>query len=189
MSLLKDLGSLQLKILEFLAENPNNHRQGIQQKIGYPAEQYASINNAVIALEKMGYIESKEGLSEKKVKIKLYSCTDTGVFYILSRNKFINPTVLTIINAYSNKYQIINFYKELYEKDSKFFSNFYNILVSSLPFFQKGKDEGIYQLLLILSINNEKLDWIVFLKSYFEYFPESKNTLINLRNLLDQLIT
>ena len=35
--LFKELGSLQEKVLFFLAENPENHKQGIQQGINHPA--------------------------------------------------------------------------------------------------------------------------------------------------------
>ena len=189
MSLLKDLGSLQLKILEFLAENPYNHRQAIQQKIGYPAEQYASIHHAVTALEKLGYIESKEGTSEKKVKIKLYSCTEIGVFYVLSRYKNLNPTVLRIFNAYHDKYPQIDFLLRKYQTtDVKFFTTFYSLVVSSLPFFQKGRDEGVNQLILLISAAGDYYEWEKFLKDYLEYFPESRESFNKLRNLLNELL-
>lgn len=189
MSLLKDLGSLQLKILEFLAENPYNHRQAIQQKIGYPPVQYASIHHAVTALEKMGYIESKEGISEKKVKIKLYSCTEIGVFYVLSRYKTLNPTVLRIFEAYHGKYPIIDFFLRKYRTTgAEFFTTFYGLVVPSLPFFQKGRDEGINQLLLLMSATADNLEWEKFLKDYLDYFPGSRKSLQKLRNLLNELL-
>jgi len=189
MSLLKDLGSLQLKILEFLAENPYNHRQAIQQKIGYPAEQYASIHHAVTALEKMGYIESKESLSEKKVKIKLYSCTEIGVFYVLSRNKNLNPTVLRIFEAYHDKYPQIDFLLRKYQTtDVKFFTTYYSLVISSLPFFQKGRNEGINQMMLLLSVMGDDVEWEKFLKDYLEYFPNSRVSLEKLQNLLNEVL-
>ena len=67
----KELGSLQEKVLFFLAENPENHKKAIQQGIGHPDGQYGSVLNAIEPLEKLGYVESKEGLSKKNVKIKI----------------------------------------------------------------------------------------------------------------------
>ena len=55
----KELGCLQEKVLFYLAENPEKHKKGIQQGISHPADQYGSIKNAVDALEKIGFIESK----------------------------------------------------------------------------------------------------------------------------------
>jgi len=57
----KELGSLQEKVLFFLAENPENHKQGIQQGINHPAEQYGSVSKAVDALKNMGLIERAVG--------------------------------------------------------------------------------------------------------------------------------
>ena len=71
----KELGSLQEKALFFLAENPENHKQEIQQGISHPTDQYASIKNAVDMLEKFGYLESKKIASQKNVQIKIYHCT------------------------------------------------------------------------------------------------------------------
>ena len=64
----KELGNLQEKVLFFLAENPENHKQGIQQGINHPTDQYGSVKNAVDILEKFGYLESKITASQKNVK-------------------------------------------------------------------------------------------------------------------------
>ena len=63
MALHRELGSLQEKVLQYIAENPNQHKQGIQKAM--PSKQYGSILHAVNAFEKAEYIEPEEKRSEK----------------------------------------------------------------------------------------------------------------------------
>ena len=46
----------------------------------------ASVLKAINTLEKLGYVESKKIISQKNVEIKIYNCTDLGVFYALVKN-------------------------------------------------------------------------------------------------------
>jgi DNA-binding PadR family transcriptional regulator len=85
-NIFKELGSLQEKVLFSVTENPQNHKQAIQQGIKHSAEQYGSVLKAVDAFEKLGFVESKKTSSQKKVQIKIYSCTDSGIFYALAKN-------------------------------------------------------------------------------------------------------
>jgi len=95
-NLFKELGSLQEKVLFFLAENSENHKQAIQQGTNHPADQYGSISKAVDALDKSGFIRSKTAKSQKKVEIRLYSCTEEGILYSLAKNPSANiPKVLS----------------------------------------------------------------------------------------------
>ena len=100
----RNLGRLQEDVLYFLAENPDNHKQGIQKGIGHPSDQYGSVLHAVDALEKLGLIISKEGKSKKNVSIKFYYCTEEGVFYALARNP--NANILRILDSYKNRYDV-----------------------------------------------------------------------------------
>jgi hypothetical protein len=189
MSLLKDLGPLQLKILEYLAENPENHKQGIQQALQYPAEQYASIHHAVNALEKMEYIKSAEGLSEKKVKIKLYSLTNLGIFFVLTKHKEFDPKVLKILENHRDKYPDVDFLlAKQKEMDPKFFENLYRIAIISLPMaLSKNKDisrQLIFQ--LIDSVDDSETE--EFIKSSLKYFPETRVKLKKLRDILTELL-
>jgi len=190
MSLLKDLGTLQLKVLEYLAENPDNHKQGIQQALGYPAEQYASIHHAVNALEKMGYIKSTEGLSGKKVKIKLYSLTNLGIFYVLTKHSEFDSSVLKILEKHRDNYPDVDFLLAKYkEMDPKFFKNLYRIAIISLPFASSKNRDISRQLIFELVDSVDDSETEEFISSSLKYFPETREKLEKLRDYLNELIS
>jgi hypothetical protein len=80
MALHRELGSLQMQVLDFIAKNPDQHKQSIQK--GISSKDYGSVLNAVNALEKSGFIESIKEPSEKNVPIKLYNCTEKGFQFV-----------------------------------------------------------------------------------------------------------
>jgi DNA-binding PadR family transcriptional regulator len=148
----KELGSLQEKVLFFVAENPEKHKQGIQQDINHPADQYGSVKNAVDKLEELGYIESTTALSKKKVEIKLFWCTESGIFYALTRNP--SADIPKILEANKSKIPFCKAFYQLYTvwgKDN--FVRYLNDTVEYLPMIQKN---GITQTLPYLFIQAVK---------------------------------
>jgi len=111
-NIFKELGSLQQKILFYLAENPEKHKQAIQQEINHPSDQYGSISKAVDSLEKSGFVNSKRGKSQKKVDIKIFRCTDQGVLYSLARNPMCN--IPRVLDSYKNQVEFCKQFQALY---------------------------------------------------------------------------
>jgi len=108
MSILKDLGNLQKKIIFYLAENPKQHKETIQKKLEH--KYYGAVLNAVRRLEKSGFLVSEKARSKKNVKIKLYSCSEKGVFYALIKNEKAN--VLKILENYKD-YRVVKRLREV----------------------------------------------------------------------------
>lgn len=111
-NIFKELGSLQQKALFFLAENPDKHKQAIQQSINHPSDQYGSISNAVDSIEQSGYINSKLAKSQKNVEIKLFRCTDLGVLYALTRNPLCD--IPRVLDSYKDEFEFCKQFRALY---------------------------------------------------------------------------
>jgi DNA-binding PadR family transcriptional regulator len=132
----KNLGTLQEKVLYFLAENPHNHKQAIQKGIEHPDDQYGSVLKAVEALKDSGCIKWKKGKSMKKVSIKFYDCTEEGAFYALARNPRAN--VLKILDAYKDQYDSYKALRNLYDAyGHDLFVKFIRDVDEFLPMVQK----------------------------------------------------
>lgn len=189
MSLLKELGSLQVKILKYLAENPKQHKQNIQNGIGHPSSQYGSISKAVDSLEKMGYIESEKGLSKKQVEISLYSCTEVGAWYALS--KIPNIETLKVLDNYKEKYSAFDFFRKEHDRmPHELFTKYWNVMMQSTPLLEKSGKEAVNQMMyLIMSMLNQFTleESAELIKQTIEYFPESKK-MIDKLDLLQKLI-
>ena len=108
-----NLGSRQEKVLFFIAENPNLDGQAIWQGLGYPIDQTGNVYTTTKKLEKLEYIKSKGGISEKKVKIKLYSCTEKGILYTLTNNPEID--VPKVLANCKDEYKLCNAFRAMYE--------------------------------------------------------------------------
>lgn len=155
---LKELGSLQKKVLFFLAENPDNHKQAIQQGINYPAEQYGSVAKAVTALENSDYIESKEVFSKKGVKIKSYICTELGVFYTLCKNPYAN--FIKVLDSYKNQSETWASFRGLYDVwGNDGFVRFFRDVSDFLPMMKKeGIEKALTFLFLKIAMDAQALD-------------------------------
>lgn len=188
MALHRDLGSLQEKVLDYLAENPNQHKQSIQKAI--PSKQYGSILHAVNALEKAGYVESEDTLSEKNVPMKLYSCTDKGIQYALTKAS--EDSVLKILDAYKKKFSVNEFFLSEYKRlgHDRFFL-FFKIMMKSLPILEKkDKDEAAQQMLFLAMKTQENLspkEQKQMLKEITDQFPEAKKSAKEAKKRLDEL--
>ncbi len=155
---LGELGSLQKKVLFFLAENPDKHKQAIQQGIRYPPEQYGSVLKAANALENSGYIKSIRVVSEKNVEIKTYSCTDTGVFYTLCKNP--DADVVRVLDAHKSRSDVFNSFRSLYDVwGHDTFARFFRNVSDFFPMMQReGIERAVTFLLVKFAMDAESLD-------------------------------
>jgi DNA-binding PadR family transcriptional regulator len=189
--LFKKLGSLQEKVLFFLAENPENHKQGIQQGINHPADQYGSVLKAVDALEKFGFIAAIEGVSQKNLKIKIYSCTESGVFYALTRNASAKP--VEILEAYKNKVSWCKSLRQLYDVwGHDHFMAYFRDVGDILPIIQK---KGVAEAMPYMFFKAVKLTHSIDkktrnknVKEALKLFPENKEMLKEWRKNIDEVL-
>jgi len=186
----KELGSLQEKALFFLAQNPENHKQAIQQGINHPADQYGSISKAVDMLEKLGFIESKEGLSQKNVKIKIYSCTESGVFYALTHSA---DNVVKVLDAYKSRVEFCKGFRQLYDVwGEEHFLTYLKDVGKFLPIVQRdGAEVAMPYLLMLIFQEMKKIDPKNRKKNAkvaMKLFPESKTWLKEWKKNLDELV-
>ena len=75
-------GMLDLLVLRVLARRPM-HGHGISQRLAVLSDEWlqleeGSLYPCLYRMEKRGWIESKEGLSENNRRARFYSLTDTG---------------------------------------------------------------------------------------------------------------
>jgi hypothetical protein len=187
----RELGNLQEKVLFYLAENPEKNKQAIQQGINHPSEQYGSVKNAVDKIEEFGFIQSTEGLSQKKVKIKIYRCADSGVFYALTKNHLAD--VLKILDAYKSRVEFCSSFRKLYDAwGHEHFTLYLRDIAYVLPIIQKdGIELAMPHLLMKILEEIKSIDKKTRKRNAnaaLELFPESKKWLTEWRDNLDELI-
>ena len=187
----KELGSLQEKVVFFLAENPENHKQTIQKGIKHPAEQYGSVKKAVDKLEELGYIKSKKAMSQKKVEIKNYECTELGVFYAFARNP--NANIPKILDGYESRVEFCKSFRALYNvwgHDN--FTMFLRDLGEFLPMVRKhGVELAVPYLLMKILKQMQNIDWKTRKKIVSEalkQFPKNKQMLKDLRKNINEVL-
>jgi len=185
------LGSLQQKSLYFLAENPENHKQAIQQGINHPADQYGSVSKAVDSLEQSGFIISRETMSQKNNKIKLFRCTDEGVLYALARNPSCN--ILKVLDSYKEKMEFCKQFRALYDVwGQKHMTLFLKELGEFLPMVHsKGFDYATPYLVMNFVKLQQTLDPKTKknnVKGAMNQFPKSKKMLKEMKKKIDELL-
>jgi DNA-binding PadR family transcriptional regulator len=186
----KNLGSLQEKVLFFLAENPDNHTQNIQKGIGHPSDQYGSVLKAVRSLERLGYVESQEGTSKKKVSIRIYSCTENGVLYALTRNP--DAHLEKILNAYKKKHPNLHFLRSTYDVyGPETFAILMKDVGQFLPMIEKdGFQKALPFMILktqgqLKELGAEKS--VKFIKELMKHSPTARKSMKEIKNRLDKL--
>lgn len=187
----KELGSLQEKVVFFLAENPHNHKQAIQKGIEHPSEQYGSVLKAVDAVEKLGYIESKKALSQKKVEIKEYRCTELGVFYSLARNR--HADIAKILDSYGDQVEFCKPFRALYNTwGNEHFALFLRNLGEFLPMVQRnGVEQAVPYVLMKMVQLAQTVDPKTRRKNVKEtlkQFPKTKKMLQEWRKNIDEVL-
>jgi DNA-binding PadR family transcriptional regulator len=187
----KELGSLQEKVLFFLAENPENHKQAIQQGIQHPSEQYGSVLKAVDTLEKLEFLESKEIKSQKNVQIKIYNCTELGVFYALTRNSDAN--ILKVLDAYKSRIEFCKSFQALYDVwGHDHFAMFLRDMGEFLPMVQKnGVELAMPYLFLKIAKQMQSLDPKTKKKNVKEalkQYPQTKQMLKEIQKNINELL-
>jgi hypothetical protein len=81
---MEKLSKLESDVLNYVALNPSKNMQQIQRGIDVEDKNYASVNKAVKRLKIEGYLQSKEGKSEKHVPVDFYSLSTFGLGFVLS---------------------------------------------------------------------------------------------------------
>ena len=187
----KELGSLQEKVVFFLAENPENHKQAIQKGIEHPAEQYGSVKKAVDKLEELGFIKSKKTLSQKKVEIKNYECTELGIFYALARNSCAN--ILKILDGYESRVEFCKSFRALFNVwGHDHFARFLRDLSEFLPMVRKnGVELAVPYLLMKITRQMQSLDRKTRKKNVravLKQYPHTKQMLKEWRKNIDEVL-
>lgn len=191
LSYFKELGSLQETVLFFLAENPNMHKQAIQKGIGYPPSQYGNVLKTVNTLEKQKFIKSKKGTSQKKVPIKIYSCTENGVFYALAKNP--EGEIKRIVDNHKKDYPIFTPFLDLYsvwgrERTRRFFEHSFEFI---LIMKKEGQEKALSFLLMKMHIEGQDLDSKTrkkIAKDTLKLFPKTRKTMTEMREILDEIL-
>ncbi len=191
MAELKNLGTLQEKVLFFLAENPDNHTQGIQKGIEHKSEQYGSVLKAVKTLQQLGYVESQKGTSKKKVSINLYSGTEKGVLYALTRNPDANFE--KIFNAYKEKHPDLASLRSAYDTwGHDNFAMFIKDVGIFLPMIEKDGLEKSLPFMFVQTqrelskLGSEKRN--KFLKDLIKHSAIAKKSVKELKKRIDELL-
>lgn len=187
----KDLGTLQEKILFHLAENPNKHSQEIQKGLEYPASQYGNINKTVKTLEKLGYVKSNEGKSQKNVRIKLYSCAENGIFYTLAKNPKAN--IERIVEKYKKDYPLFTPFPILSslwgkERVSRFFENSFEFILMKQ---KEGAEKALSFLLMKVYIEAQDSDpqeRKKIVKEILKHFPKTRQTMKEMKKTINEIL-
>lgn len=188
---LKDIGSLKEKVLLFLAEHPKKNTQAIQKELGYPPDQYPNILKAVKALEKLELVKSESGTSTKNVPMKLYSCSDEGIFYVLVKNP--NANFLRIFDEYENQSVIAKDLKTLYGLwGQETFAGFLRNISEFLPMILKeGVEAAMPYMVMKVYANTHNQDYSKrkkFAAQTMKEFPEVKKFMKEWKKNLDELL-
>jgi DNA-binding PadR family transcriptional regulator len=190
-NIFKELGNLQQKVLFFLAENPDQHKQAIQKGISHPTDQYGSISKAVDSLEELGFIDSKLTKSQKNVEIKLFKCTDEGVLYALSRNPL--GDILKILDSYKEQVEFCKQFRALYDVwGQKQMALFLKDLGEFLPMVHtKGIEYAAPFLLMKFAKQFQTLDPKTKkknVKAAINQFPKTKEMLKEMQDNIKELL-
>lgn len=188
---IKELGTLQEKVLYYLAENPDKCKQAIQKGIDHPADQYASILNAVNALKKLEYVKFNVKPSQKKVPIEFYSLTDLGVFYTLVMTP--NPNYLKILTAYENQNEAWHGLRLFcLDAGQEMFADVFKGVSEFIPIMRKdGMDAAMMQVFLRAHMRARKLKMDVRRKNAkvaMKHYPELKTVMKEWRDNINEIL-
>ena len=190
-NIFKELGSLQQRALYFLAENPEKHKQAIQQGINHPADQYGSVSKAVDSLELSGFIIFRLTRSQKNNEIRLFRCTDEGVLYTLARSSSCN--IPKVLDSYIEQVEFCKQFRALYDVwGREHMTMFLKELGEFLPMVHaKGIDYAAPYLLMKFAKQLQTLDPKTKknnVKEAMTQFPKTKQMLKEMRKNINELL-
>lgn len=80
------IGRWEKAVLKYLALNPNQHQQAIQQALGIPG--YGTVVNTMKSLHKKQFVEFKMAKNRRNKPIKLWRLSDRGITYVIMQDWF-----------------------------------------------------------------------------------------------------
>jgi DNA-binding MarR family transcriptional regulator len=184
----KKFGSLQSKVLIYVAENPETNIQEVQ--FGLNNKSYGAVHNAIMSLEKKNYLKTEEGLSKINIKIDFYSCTEKGVFYALSYAK--ESDLIKILEAEKDKFDSINYFISEYERMGEAdFIFWFRDFMKFVPMLENNDIERIIATMIIFySKKFEKAEIkerVDFIKNAMKNFPSTKKAVDELREIFNKI--
>jgi DNA-binding PadR family transcriptional regulator len=184
-----ELGKRQVRVLSWIAKNPNSHAKAIQEGIEYP--QYGNINTDVKKLKKYGFLVSKEEPSSEKRKriVAKYRCTEKGIFYAL---RYIDDKDIIKTLKVNREYKSIDhFYSESERMGDTDFLYWFKDLLTFTPMLGKfDAGEIIGSMILFYSEKLEKLNEdkrIEILENAVKQLPNAKEAVTKIHHMLDKL--
>ena len=141
-------------------------------------------------LTDIGFIEFKDGISQKKVKIKIYYCTESGVFYALTHS---SDNILEVLDAYKSRVKFCKAFRQLYTVWGKeHFAMYLKDVGKFLPVIRKdGTEVAMPHLFMLILDEIKKIDpkdRKRNAKEALKLFPETKKMLKEWKNNLDELV-
>lgn len=108
----RDVGEIQLLILEHLAKHPDQLILPISKAL---RKDYSNVNKATHKLYEMGYLSSRPGKSKKGGEHETYRLNEKGLCYVLA---FTNTDINQIIEVYAqhSDSRLLQFYGNLGSK-------------------------------------------------------------------------
>ena len=184
----KELGKRQVKVLLWVAKNPNSHAKAIQEGIRYP--QYGNINTDVKKLKKYYLFDSiKEPSSEKRKRlVEKYFCTEKGVYLALINAN--SEDLLIILKVEKDKYSSLRYFYSKYEVGGE--DEFIFWFRSFLEFYGNFKDVEIQDIIVNWLLNYDVglytfEDRLKNMLDAIEYFPSTKKKVDEMRDVLNKV--
>jgi len=181
-------GSLQSKVLIYVAKNPKTNIQEVQ--FGLKNKNYGAVHNTIKSLEKKGCLITEEGLSKINTKIEFYSCTENGVFYALSFAK--ESDLIKILEAEKEKFDSIKYFVSEYERMGEAdFIFWFRDFIKFTPMLENNNiEEIIGTMIMFYSKKFEEAksgERVEFIKSAMKNFPSAKKAVDDLRDIFDKI--
>lgn len=181
----KNLGEVQEAVLRFIAEQPLKNKEQIQNGIGH--KNYQTIWNAVDALTKTGYLDYQMTKSEKNLDVKIYTCSEKGIIYVLQRAT--QDDGFNIMKTNSSKFNDFNRIIKAHDKlEYALFSKLYNALLKAMMLSDESGNVKSSAILAYVVQNSTKKELKKISKVFMEIDPNMVKVAKELRSNLDDLL-
>ena len=139
----------------------------------------------------ISFVVPKDAVSQKNVRIKTYSCTESGIFYALTRDPSANP--VKIFDAYKSEVSWCKSLRQLYDVwGHDHFMAYFRDVGDVLPLIQK---KGFAEALPYMFFKAVKLTHSIDkktrnrnVKEALKLFPENKEVLKEWRKNIDEVL-